>query len=86
MLAVQCVAYLRPSELCSLTAGYVIRFRRGQGTRSWVLLLAPEEDLEASKTAEFDEGILFDGKLCGALCKALARYTTGKASSTPLWI
>ena len=62
-LAVQYVAYLRPSELCSLTAGQVIQPLRGSGTLSCALRLAPREDLKASKTAEFDERILLDGEL-----------------------
>ena len=63
VLAVQYVAYLRPIELCSLTTGQVIRPRWGSGTRCWALLLAPQEDLKASKTAEFDESILLDREL-----------------------
>ena len=62
MLAVQYVACLRPSELGSLTTGQVIRPLRGSGTRSWALLLAPQEDLEASKAAEFDGSVLLAGK------------------------
>ena len=87
MLAVQHVACLRPSELCTSTAGQVIWPLRRSGTPSWALLLAPlgsQEDLKASKTAGFDESILLDGKLSVALGKALARYTAGKASSTLL--
>ena len=83
MLAAQCVAYLRPSELCSLTTGQVIRPLWGSGTRCWALLLAPQEDLKAAKTAEFDESILLDGELSVALGRALAKCTAGKVASTP---
>ena len=85
MLVVQYVAYLRPSELCNLTAGQVIRPLQGSGASSWALLLAPQEDLKASETAEFDESVLLDGHLSVALGQALMRYTTGKASATPLF-
>ena len=63
MLVVQHVAYLRPSELCNLTAGQVIRPLQGSAASSWALLLAPQEELKASKTAEFDESVLLDGHL-----------------------
>ena len=46
MLAIQYVAYLRPSELCNLTVGQVIRPLRGLGASSRALLLAPREELE----------------------------------------
>ena len=85
MLVVQNVAYLRPSELCNLTAGQVIRPLQGSGASSWAFLLAPQEDLKASETAEFDESVLLDGHLSVALGQALMRYTTGKASATPLF-
>ena len=85
MLIVQYVAYLRPSELCNLTAGQVIRPLQGSGASSWALLLAPQEELKASKTADFDESVLLDGHLSVALVKALTRYTAGKTAATPLW-
>ena len=83
MLAVRYVAYLRPSELCSLTTGQVTRPLWGSETRCWALLLAPQEDLKAAKTAEFDESILLDGELSVALGKALANHAAGKVASTP---
>ena len=85
MLVVQYVAHLRPSELCNLTAGQVIRPLQESGASSWGLLLAPQEDLKASKAAEFDDNVLLDGHLSVALPKALTRYTAGKMAATPLW-
>ena len=85
VLAVQHVAYLRPSELCNLTAGQVIRPLQGSGASSWALLLAPQEELKGSKTAEFDESVLLDGHHSVALGTALTRCTAGKTAATPLW-
>ena len=53
------------------------------GTLCWALLLAPQQDLKASKTAEFDESILLDGKLSVALGKALAKHSAGKTQRCP---
>ena len=83
MLVVQYVAYLRPSELCNLTTGQVIRPLQVSGASSWALLSALQEELKASKTGEFNESVLLDGHLSVALGKALTRYTAGKASATP---
>ena len=83
MLVVQYAAYLRPSELCTLTAGHVIRPLQGSGASSWALLFAPQEEFKVSKTAE--------RALCGTViflshsAKALTRYTAGKTAATPLW-
>ena len=63
MLVIQYVAYLRPSELCNLTAGQVIRPLKESGADSWTLLLAPQEQLKTSKTGEFDESVFLDGHL-----------------------
>ena len=71
MLIVQHVAYLRPSELCNLTVGQVIRPLQGSGASSWAPLLAPQEELKVSKTAESDESVLLDEHLSVALGKAL---------------
>ena len=46
MLAIKYMAYLRPSELCNLTVGQVIRLLHWLGTSSRALLLAPQEELE----------------------------------------
>ena len=62
MLVIQYVAYLRPSELCNLTAGQVIRLLKESGIDSWALLLAPQEELKTSKTGEFDESVLLDDR------------------------
>ena len=77
MLVVQYVAYLRPSELCNLTVGQVIRPLQGSGASS-----LPEE-VKDSKTGELDESV--HGHLSVALGKVLARYTANKTSSTLLW-
>ena len=84
MLTVQYVTYLRPIGLCKLTTGQVNRPLQGSGTSSWTLLLAPQEELKASKTVEFDEGFLLDDHLSIALDKALTRYTAGKTTATRL--
>ena len=86
MLIVQFVVFLRPSEFCNLTVGQVIRPQQGSGASSWALLLAPEEELKASKAVEFGESVLLDGHLSVALGKALTRCTAGKqdGSDTPL--
>ena len=85
MLEVQYVAYLRPSDLCNLTAGQVIRPLQGSGASSCALLLAPQEELEASKTAESNASVLLAGHLSVALGKALTRYTAGETAATRLW-
>ena len=85
MLVVQYVTQLRPSELCNLTAGQVIRPHQESGASSWALLLAPPEELKTSKTCEFDESVLLDGHLSVALGRALTRCTAGKAATTSLW-
>ena len=63
----------------------VIRPLQGSGASSWALFLALQEELKASKTAEFDESVLLDGHLSVALGNALTRYTAGKTAATPLW-
>ena len=83
MLAVQHVACSRPSELCDLTVGQVIRPL--QGASSWATLLTLLKEVKASKTGEFDQNVLLDGHLSSALGKVLARCTTNKTSMTPLW-
>ena len=85
MLVIQYVAYLRPSELCNLTAGQVIRPLKESGASRRALLLAPKEELKTSKTGECDESVLLDGHLSIAIGKVLTRYTAGKAATTPLW-
>ena len=57
-LVIQFVAHFRPSDLCNLTAGQVIRPLKEWGADSWALLLAPQEELKTSKTGEFDESVL----------------------------
>ena len=84
MLILQYVAYLRPSELCNLTVGQVFQPLQGSGEQC-ALLSAPQEELKALKTAEFDESVLLDGHLSVALGKALTRYTAGKTAATQLW-
>ena len=86
LFVVQYVACLRPSDMCNLTAGQVTRPLQGSVASSWALLLALQEELKDSKTAEFDESALLDGHLSVALGKALTRYTAGKTdgSDTPL--
>ena len=46
MLAIQYMAYLRPSALCNLTVGQVIRLLQELGTSSRALQLARQEELE----------------------------------------
>ena len=46
MLVIQYVAYVRPTELCNLTAGHVIRPIKESGADSWALLLALQEELK----------------------------------------
>ena len=82
-LVTQYVAYLRPSDLCNLTAGQVIHPKES-GAANWALLLAPHEELKTSKTGEFDESVLLDGHLSIAIGKMLTRYTAGKTAATPL--
>ena len=62
-LVIQYVAYLRPSELCNLMVGQVIRPLQLSGASSWAVLLALMEEVTASKTGEFDESVLLDGYL-----------------------
>ena len=83
MLVVQYVPHLRPSELCNLTAGQVIRPLQESGASSWALLLAPQEELKTSKTGEFQESVLLERHLSVALGKILTRYTADKAATTP---
>ena len=75
MLVIQYVAYLRPSELCNLTAGQLVRPLEGSGASSWALLLTPQE-LKVSKTAELDESVLLDGHLSVALGKVDTKLAT----------
>ena len=84
-LVVQYVAYLRPSELYNLTAGQVFRPLHRSGASSWALFLAPQEELKASKTAEFDESVLLDGHLSVALIKIIDEiHSRQDGSGTPL--
>ena len=84
MLIVQYVAFLKSSELCNPTVGQVIWPLQGSDEQ-WTLLSVPQEELNALKTAEFDESVLLDGHLSVALVKALTRYTAGKTAATQLW-
>ena len=72
MLVVQYVACLRPSELCDLMVGQVIRPLQGSGASSWAILTILEE-VKASNLGEFDQNVLLDGLLSVALNKVLAR-------------
>ena len=85
VLVIQYVAFLRPSEMSNLTAGQVIRHLQGSGASSWALLLAPQDELKASKTAKFSESVLLDGHLSVPFGKVLTRYTAGKTAATLLW-
>ena len=86
LLAVQYVAYLRPSELWSSTTGQAIYLASsGIGHTQLSSPLGSPGRLKASQIAQFHESISLDGKLSVALGKVLARCTACKASSTPLW-
>ena len=85
MFVVQYVACSRPSELCDLTVGQVIRPLQGSGASSWAILLTLLEEVKASNTGELDLNDLSDGHLSVALGKVLVRYLTNKTSMIPLW-
>jgi integrase len=62
MMLLAFVMYLRPGEVCKLRCQDLVP-PVGQGRREaskWSLVLHPEEELVPSKTAEFDETLLFD--------------------------
>ena len=65
-LAVQYVAYLKPSMLFKLTVGQVIRPLQGSGASCCALHLALLEKVKTSKTGEFEESVLLDGHLSGS--------------------
>ena len=63
----QFVAKLEAQRIMQSDASQVIRPLQESGASSWALLLAPQEELKASKTTEFNESVLLDGHLSVAL-------------------
>ena len=62
MMLLAFVMYLRPGEVCKLRCQDLVP-PVGQGRREaskWSLVLHPQEELVPSKTAEFEETLLFD--------------------------
>lgn len=57
-------SYARPSELLRCRVFSLVRPASGI-TRSWSLLLSPEEFLERSKTGEYDSSISLDSPYLG---------------------
>lgn len=76
--------YLRPGELCSLTAAQLVPPAPGARLRHWALLLAPEELGTMSKTGEFDESASLDWDLFRQIEPAL-HWLKASAMQGRLW-
>ena len=81
------LAYLRPSELLRIRVGHVTRPPRhgSSNLQHWSLLLHPYELDTPSKTAEFDESIIFDNQEFSWVAQLLARLIKGRGAHEPLF-
>ena len=61
------VCLLEPQRIMQSDASQVIRPLQESGASSWTLLLAPQEELKASKKTEFDKSVVLDNHLSVAL-------------------
>ena len=77
-------SYARPSELLRARACSLVR-PAGGVTRTWTLLLSPEEEKLSSKTGDFDVSVALDSPWMAPWCGKLFDLLKSCHPLTPLW-